>query len=100
MFAVFGIRKRMKPKMEFEQFTNSRYNKYMEHQLTRLEKARIGFKKTLIDGKELTNEEIIKLTESDPDFNNKIKVIDIPPNPKLYFRICESLIKYSTVFFA
>jgi hypothetical protein len=42
MFAVFGIRKRMKPKMEFEQFENHKLNRYMEHQLTRLENARIG----------------------------------------------------------
>jgi len=54
----------MKPKMEYEQFENAKFNRYMEVQLKRLEEARVG------------------------------------NNPKLYFRICESLIKHSTVFFA
>jgi hypothetical protein len=42
MFAMFGIRKRMKPEMKFTEFENHKLNRYMEHQLTRLENARVG----------------------------------------------------------
>lgn len=63
VFAMFGFRKRMKPGFELDPYTNRKFNRYMEHQLSRLERARMS---------------------------NKVK---------LYFRICDSLVKYSTVFF-
>ena len=42
IFAMFGIRKRFSPAIKFTKFENRKYNKYMEHMLTRLEYARVG----------------------------------------------------------
>jgi len=42
IFALFGIRKRFSPIIEFDKFKNHKYNRYMENQLQRLEDARIG----------------------------------------------------------
>jgi len=104
MFAVFGIRKRMKPKMEFEQFENHKLNRYMEHQLTRLENARIGKIAVREDfnsdqdwhSKTYESRERIKIGKG----YIRTRVRRYKPNPELYFIICDSLIKHSTVFFA
>lgn len=42
IFAMFGIRKRFSPTIEFEKFENRKFNRYMEKQLVRLENARVG----------------------------------------------------------
>ncbi len=40
IFAMFGIKKRFDPTIKFKKYTNHKYNKYMEHCLRRLHKAR------------------------------------------------------------
>jgi len=42
IFAMFGLRKRFSPHFKFSKYGNKKYNKYMDHQLQRLEYARIG----------------------------------------------------------
>ena len=63
IFALFDIRKRLESNMKFEKYQNAKYNRYMEHQLSRLEKCRLN------------------------------------GNSVLYFRICDSLIRYSSTFY-
>jgi hypothetical protein len=41
LYALFGIRKRFAPAMEFQKYNNRSANRYALHQLTRMEKALI-----------------------------------------------------------
>lgn len=100
IFAMFGIRKRFSPTIKFEKFENHKYNKYMEHQLYRLERARTGWKEYVVKhgNKALqTSEEIIDAASNGYELTRE--TIEHPPNPELYFRIVTSLLKHSKVFF-
>jgi len=85
--------------MEFENYQNERFNRFMAHQLRRLEDCRVGRKVTLLDGRNCTNDELIELAKTDPDLSSRTSVITTAPNSVLYFRICDSLIRYSSVFY-
>jgi hypothetical protein len=103
IFAMFGIRKRFSPNIEFEKFDNERFNRYMDVQLMRLENARIG---KIVRESDFPTKEVF-LKETYPTYvtdklRNVIvrrKVRRTKPNPALYFRIATSLLKYSRVFF-
>jgi hypothetical protein len=42
LFKEFGINKRLSPKMEFTLYKNNKINRYLEHQVIRLNKARVN----------------------------------------------------------
>jgi hypothetical protein len=103
IFAMYGIRKRFSPTIEFEKFKNEKFNRYMSAQLNRLENARIGKIACRFDfGSE---EEFLKGTYEYSEFikTKNVYVRNVVrrthPNPTLYFRIVSSLLKYSRVFF-
>lgn len=99
IFAMFGIRKRFAPSIKTERFENQKYNKYMEHQLRRLEECKNGKIVTELDY--ASKEEFLSKTyETLEDYGYAI----VPsrrtlPNSELYFRIVSALLKRSKVFF-
>jgi hypothetical protein len=99
IFAMFGIRKRFSPNIKSESFKNAKYNRYMEHQLRRLEDCRLG---RLVFEKDFSSKEEF-LSKTIPTLEHYGFAIvpsrRTPPNPKLYFAIVSALLKRSKIFF-
>lgn len=108
IFAMFGIRKRFSPTIKFKKYENEKFNRYMEHQLNRLEDARLG--KRTHEGNYSSEEEFMEKTyecierewipiSKKYGYFMTIKIRRTLPNEKLYFKIVTSLLKHSRVFF-
>jgi hypothetical protein len=99
IFAMFGIRKRFSPTIKTEKFENQKFNRYMEHQLRRLEECKIG--KLVTESEFSSKEEFLSKTyETLEDYGYAI----VPsrrtlPNSLLYFKIVSAILKNSKVFF-
>jgi len=105
IFAMFGIRKRNPANFEFDKYQNKPMNKYMNVQLKRLHEALNG--KIVVESDFNSEAEFIESTIERAHYirlgksSHRVRTISrfTKPNPVLYFRICESLIKHSTTFF-
>jgi len=99
LFAMFGIKKRFSPTIKTEKFVNEKYNRYMEHQLRRLDLCKKG---KIVTEKDFSSKEefLANTYETLEDYGYAL----VParrtlPNSVLYFKIVSALLKRSKVFF-
>jgi hypothetical protein len=90
------MRKRFKTEFDIDLGGNAKYNRYMAHMLRRLETARIG---KIVDIKHFDGNLKKFIQETYHYKGDKRDVRRTMPNNKLYFAICNVIVKRSRVFF-